>query len=807
MNWIYELANAMHSDAYAQYTGREKSKYVKVDAPLTTDVIDKHLSGDQPVAAYALSNPDGNKGRVVVFDFDDHDGTLPEGHMEAFVEAFLALFKESECPYIVVRSGGGKGYHVWMVFETEKRKDVLRGIGTKTLEALDKKDLRSPERDPETGKFKPLKIKEGPGGVAKGEIEIFPKSDGKGGLHAIALPLARNSIRMGLDERGKLVEAPDDDSLPLMKGIKPGPRKKSKSTDRDAAFDALAAKLDPADYDQWIKFGHMLIATFGKDDPWAFEHWAAWSATASNADPDGELRAKWDRGLTGDPRYSPATFWFEARDAGYDGPMPFGKKDEQRLALLESLGDIEMIRSPDGEIFAGIGPRQYVYIRSRAFEAYLRRRALEDGQMLSGEIIKQVVETVAALAYDSEVKDIHLRFAADGDRRYLFLADDACTVIEIDADGWRPCEAPPVRFRKGDGRALPTPQNGTLEDLRRFVNIDEDNLPFYLAWIASCILRPGLAAPIAVLTGPAGSAKSTLLQLTVDLLDPKAGATAGMPKNEDDLVVAAHNGAIVSFDNATTLATMSDELCRLSTGGGLRKRTLYTDSEVTALDVKRPVMVSGIDPTVYRQDLIERLLVIELHPPVRRIDDETLADEVDEARPRLLGYILSLVSQVLAMGAVEASDTRLIGFAKIGEAVARILGHDAGWFSDEYAQMLQYAADEAADSDCVVQLIRQMVANENSKPNGVSEIRHTSQGLLDQLEIALNGRSIIANKADIPQNSRTMSSRVRRVITTLRGNGINIDQIKRDRMWIITQNPPDHDEAEKLLAQGDVMPM
>src|SRR5205085_7606863 len=115
--------------------------------------------------------------------------------------------------------------------------------------------------------------------------------------------------------------------------------------------------------------------------------------------------------------------------------------------------------------------------------------------------------------------------------------DEQGTVVEIDADGWCVCEEPPVRFLSGGGRELPMPaKNGSLAEFRRFVNVDEDNLPLLLAWMVSCFVRPGREAPIALLDGPAGSGKSTTLQIVVDLLDPKPGLRAGLPTSEDDLV-------------------------------------------------------------------------------------------------------------------------------------------------------------------------------------------------------------------------------------------------------------------------------
>ncbi|MES2326577.1 MAG: hypothetical protein V4499_04505 [Pseudomonadota bacterium] len=331
-------------------------------------------------------------------------------------------------------------------------------------------------------------------------------------------------------------------------------------------------------------------------------------------------------------------------------------------------------------------------------------------------------------------------------------------------------------------------------------NPANENLPLLLAWMVACFVRPGNEAPIAVLTGPAGSAKSSVLQIVVDLLDPKAGLRAGMPGKEDDLVVAAHQGAVVSFDNATTLNKLSDPLCRLATGGGLRKRTLFTDKDVTAIDVIRPVIIAGIDPIAHQQDLIERLLIIELRPPAGRIDDETLRRMVDEARPKLLGWLLDLVGKVLAMPVPSNLDgARMTGFSSVGERVAVTLGYAEGWFMERYRAILAESAEEGAEGDCVFQLVLMLLADADGRP-----LRMTSGQLLDALHQHVTNRVINVSIKDVPGDPRAMSSRMNRIVEPLRRfKGIEM-QRGREREWIIYPAPRATDEdVERAFASAE----
>jgi len=798
MHWVHELASKMDQTAYGRFTGNPNSKYAKVDAPLTAEVIDRHLSGGQGVAAYVLADRGGDgklgSGHVLAFDFDDHNGDLPEGYMEAVV---VGLIKLLNVPYVCVRSGGGRGYHVFIVFEKAKRADQLRKIGADVLKALDAAQLAGPVRA-DNGKFPILRVREGDGGVGKGEIEIFPK--GTGGYYLLALPLARKSVRMKI-ENGKLAES-DETDLPLIKQQKPGPKSGTdKEPDRQAAFDAVISKRDPGNYRDWVAVARRLVAAFGVDDPWAQQVWTEWGLTAPGADGEDAHKRKWKDCAAGVKALSPATFWLDARDSGYTGAVPFSKTELDKHQVLDFAAGFEIFRSQDNETFACIAPRHFALIRSREFEACIRRAALDRGRLLKAEDLNAAIKTLDAQALAEVKTEFALRFAAHGEKRFLFLADDDSTVIEIDCDGWRMCEEPPVRFLRGDGRELPMPQQGgTLEELRRFVNVDDDNLPLLLAWMVSCFVRPGREAPIAILDGPAGSGKSTTLQIVVDMLDPKPGLRSGLPSSEDDLVVSALMSGVVSGDNASSLNRLSDPLCRLATGGGLRKRTLYTDKGVTAIDVIRPVIIAGIDPVAHQQDLIERLLLIHLTIPPERLDDEALFEFVREARPRLLGWLLEPVVNVLTMPLpTRLEGARMTGFSSVGERVAVALGYPGGWFMERYRAMLAESAEEGAEGDCVLQLILMLLANAEGRP-----LRMTSMQLLDALHQHIRGGEINVSIKDVPSDPRAMSSRVNRVIEPLRRlKGIETSR-GRDREWIIYPAQVASDEdVERAFANAD----
>lgn len=71
----------------------------------------------------------------------------------------------------------------------------------------------------------------------------------------------------------------------------------------------------------------------------------------------------------------------------------------------------------------------------------------------------------AAAVFDGPEHPVYARIAGHGGKVYLFLADLKHTVIEIDANGWRCCENPPVRFRRPAG-SFPLPSRCRVDPFK-----------------------------------------------------------------------------------------------------------------------------------------------------------------------------------------------------------------------------------------------------------------------------------------------------------------------------------------------------
>src|SRR5690606_38366920 len=119
--------------------------------------------------------------------------------------------------------------------------------------------------------------------------------------------------------------------------------------------------------------------------------------------------------------------------------------------------------------------------------------------------------------------------------------------------------------------------------------------------------RPGL-----LLIGPPGSGKSTRLRLLASLFAPMdvGGLGANLGRNHDDDLVRAKHRAVPLWDNISSMSgETSDLLCSLVTGGGRERRQLYTDGELTALTIRRPIGLTAVGrPAGLRADALGRMI-------------------------------------------------------------------------------------------------------------------------------------------------------------------------------------------------------
>lgn len=303
------------------------------------------------------------------------------------------------------------------------------------------------------------------------------------------------------------------------------------------------------------------------------------------------------------------------------------------------------------------GPRIALPLRGQTGVRTALARAFTDatgGAVASQPALTDAVTVLAGRAADTDHEPVHLRVAdhAGGIVVDLGTPDGACVVAT--ADGWEVRPVAPVLFRRsGLTSPLPEPERSPegLDRLRELVNADETAFRLLVAWLVAALF-PGIPHPVLTFKGEQGTGKSTAAKMAVNLVDPSPAPLRSMPRDVRSWAVTASASWVVCLDNVSAIAPwLSDTLCKAVTGDGLVDRALYSDDEVTVLSFRRAIAMTSIDTGTLAGDLSERLLVVELQPIGRsaRRADADVADAYERARPVVLGALLDLLCEVLAI--------------------------------------------------------------------------------------------------------------------------------------------------------------
>ncbi len=237
-------------------------------------------------------------------------------------------------------------------------------------------------------------------------------------------------------------------------------------------------------------------------------------------------------------------------------------------------------------------------------------------------------------------------------------------------------------------------------------------------------------------------------------------------------MVAAKSSWVLAYDNLSKVPTwLSDALCRLSTGGGLGKRELYTDAEEYVLEAQRPVILTGIGFGLLRDDLADRVMMVNLErleDGARRPERELWA-AFERAHPQALGALLDAVSVALRrweeVRAAMPSLPRLADWSLWAEAAAPALGLRPGEVVEAFYAVQAGLNQDLLDNDPVAQAILLLTAD---WPEGHRAV-FTASELLTALEEAMGLKEARVKPEGWPRTPAGLGKHLPRVQTALRG--------------------------------------
>ena len=483
--------------------------------------------------------------------------------------------------------------------------------------------------------------------------------------------------------------------------------------------------------------------------------------------------------------------------------LPFGihPQDEQNEDQTRKLNPLDLIppelhgrlwKSPEGKSMATInraGREDSVTVNSKEFQAWLNlTMAQATGVFPTRKGLADMIYDADAFAQAfGQITPVFVRLGRlhehpwqPGETYYLDLCNAAGEAVEITPAGWSVLRNPPVKFhRPPAAKALPLPiRGGSIEELRPLINVSDDDWHLAVAWLLMA-LHPSGPYPLLMLHGEQGAAKSTAAKTFRRMIDPCSPLLRSPPASNRDLLIAAKNNWILPLDNLSIIEKwLSDALCRLSTGGGLGTRRLYTDDVETFFDAARPVILTSIEELVERGDLMDRTLHLEL----LHINESTRMAETDfEARflaiwPRALAGLLDVaVAAQQNLSSVVPGLSRMADFERWVTAAEPALAWPSGSFGQVYRANRRDGNLTVLENSTLAQSLRDLLSRRRSWDGTATELLGRLTRLAGDAAKRSNGW---------PANPHALSSRLARLKPSLTTVGIEIERSRdssRDR--------------------------
>ncbi|MCC6131427.1 MAG: bifunctional DNA primase/polymerase [Acidobacteria bacterium] len=429
----------------------------------------------------------------------------------------------------------------------------------------------------------------------------------------------------------------------------------------------------------------------------------------------------------------------------------------------------------------------------------------------SADQIGSALNVIGYLADEGPRHDLEVRFTVDDGKVWIDLADDSGRAYCADENGWNLTQPGRPMFRRHP-HMLPLPEavrGGSIQELRPFLNLAGDTDWILLrGWLPTIPLvdipRAGLS-----LAGPAGSGKTSLACLLRSCWDPSSAQALRIRNEETELAQLLWKHAVAPFDNLTHVSqSVSDLLCQAITGGAFSKRELFSDSDDVIFAFRRAVILTGISHSAEAEDLLDRLMLVNLKkiPPSKKREERQLWGDFRKAHPRILGGLLDALVGAMREYPRQAGTAvaRMADFCRWACSADAFLGRDAHPVRDEdpkelpkfldvYLANTKEKAEEVAEADVVARAVRAFMEERQDWQGSPTDLYGALAKLVPDRDKPGSG---------FPKKSDGLTKRLRRLENSLFELGLKLTSWRepggtRPRVIRIERIPDRHDEDEE----------
>lgn len=474
-----------------------------------------------------------------------------------------------------------------------------------------------------------------------------------------------------------------------------------------------------------------------------------------------------------------------------------------------TLQIIELINQLMEDVFIDqVGFEYIVFTTADGQKASFRIGSNDFLKFLQGLVFKKFKKTIRPdqKREIQEILSVQISEKAGHNRRKIFRRVGYCDgkiyydlggrTIQIDKNNWSEVRLERELFWFNQQLSLPQvvpTLGGNLDDLFKLINVSSDQDKLLLKLFVVTSMVPDIPKPILVIHGPKGSGKTGMLRLLLNIIDPTEIIDVPVAK-QDEFHIFASNRWAIGIDNVSRIGQkLSDDLCKLSTGGSFVRRVLYTTNDLTASTTQNVVILNGIPNVAERPDLLDRSLLIELAPfeLQARKTERQIKDLTSKYLSGILGSIFSILAKALAcVEDVQIGELqRMADFHRWSLAVGQVMGYTSEQVNEalRYNQQKQIEAAKEASwvSELLISYLTERFVYEGTATELLTELRkfNDENGLPYSFQLNRMKANSITNE-------------IRRVDEVLRAYGVCFTPLVRgkDRRFQISMDEKTRDE-------------
>ncbi|WP_089851892.1 ABC transporter ATP-binding protein [Halomonas saccharevitans] len=302
-----------------------------------------------------------------------------------------------------------------------------------------------------------------------------------------------------------------------------------------------------------------------------------------------------------------------------------------------------------------------LYLDSPQLKYELQYSAIETGELLKREQVKEVVDQLQVMCYMKGQEhtvymrvgqcrngDVEIDLGDDSDRR-VRLCKASGTWDLISAGGQ-------VMMNRSDRmEALPVPSpEGDWRLLLPYLNMDEDLKYLVIGYITYLLAFPrnkDVVFPVLAVNGSQGSGKTIFLNWILrGFIDPSTSGVQRFPSSLHNMAISAQSTYLLLYDNITRISDdLSDDLSAAATNTSFSTRELHTTSNEALFQIHFPVVLGGISGFIRKSDLLSRTLSVRMLPLGEdRASARTFVQDLQRDASAIYGGLLDLAASGLS---------------------------------------------------------------------------------------------------------------------------------------------------------------